>query len=224
MAGNEDPVGRLLWLYANTPKMKVSLYLYVILQGYLIVTAFNSYFDAIICVLSIILLPSPLPYLIKRYLQSRKNNNLKLLPIGKLLINKLKLSEDLYLGKGFEWRPQHTRLLHEKLQSGLKDYSSKRHGSFALQNMDFKNENRIFIPVSDLTLHTIIFGTTGSDKTRLFDLLTVQAVLRGDTVIVINPKSDRDLLSRITACARKNMRERSFANLTAVLFLFTKPT
>lgn len=79
--------------------MKVSLYLYVILQGYLIVTAFNSYFDAIICVLSIILLPSPLPYLIKRYLQSRKNNNLKLLPIGKLLINKLKLSEDLYLAK-----------------------------------------------------------------------------------------------------------------------------
>lgn len=193
----------------STPKMKRSLYLYAILQGYLIATAFNSYFDAVICILSIILLPSPLPYLIKRYLQLRKNNNLNILTISKLLQYKSKLSDDLYLGNGFEWLPRHTRLLHEQLQSGLKSYSSKRHGSFALQNMDFKNEKRLYIPVSDLTLHTIIFGTTGSGKTRLFDLLTVQAVLRGDTVIVIDPKSDSDLLYRITACARKNRRERS---------------
>lgn len=202
----------------SAPKMKRSLYLYAILQLYLIATAFNSYFDAVICVLSIILLPSPIPYLIKRYLQSRKNHNLNTLPISKLIKYKLKLNDDLYLGNGFEWQPRHTRLLHEQLQSGLKGYSSKRHGSFALQNMDFKNEKRLYIPVSDLTLHTIIFGTTGSGKTRLFDLLTVQAVLRGDTVIVIDPKSDSDLLSRITASARKNMRERSLhvINLTNI--------
>lgn len=193
----------------SAPKMKRSLYLYAMLQGYLILTAFNSYFDAAICALSIILLPSPLPYLLKRYLQSRKNHNLNTLPISRLIKFKAKLREDLYLGNGFEWQPRHTRLLHEQLQSGLKGYSSKRHGSFELQNMDFKNEKRLYIPVTDLTLHTIIFGTTGSGKTRLFDLLTVEAVLRGDTVIVIDPKSDSDLLSRITACARKTRRERS---------------
>ena len=80
----------------STPKMKRSLYLYAILQGYLIATAFNSYFDAVICILSIILLPSPLPYLIKRYLQLRKNNNLNILTISKLLQYKSKLSDDLY--------------------------------------------------------------------------------------------------------------------------------
>ena len=41
--------------------------------------------------------------------------------------------------------------------------------------------------------HTLIVGTTGSGKTRMFDLLISQAILRGEPVFIIDPKGDEDL-------------------------------
>ena len=41
--------------------------------------------------------------------------------------------------------------------------------------------------------HLLVVGTTGSGKSRLFDLLVTQAVLRGEAVVIIDPKGDQDL-------------------------------
>ncbi|WP_443743469.1 conjugative transfer system coupling protein TraD [Sutterella sp.] len=54
-------------------------------------------------------------------------------------------------------------------------------------------EEDIFQPVSHTEGHTLIIGTTGSGKTRCFDLLISQAILRNETVFIIDPKGDRDL-------------------------------
>lgn len=54
-------------------------------------------------------------------------------------------------------------------------------------------ENDIFQPVSHSEGHTLIIGTTGSGKTRCFDLLISQCILRNETVFIIDPKGDRDL-------------------------------
>lgn len=54
-------------------------------------------------------------------------------------------------------------------------------------------EEDIFQPVSHSEGHTLIIGTTGSGKTRCFDLLISQAILRNETVFIIDPKGDRDL-------------------------------
>lgn len=55
------------------------------------------------------------------------------------------------------------------------------------------SEEDLFQPVSHTEGHTLIIGTTGSGKTRCFDLLISQAILRGETVFIIDPKGDRDL-------------------------------
>jgi conjugal transfer pilus assembly protein TraD len=41
--------------------------------------------------------------------------------------------------------------------------------------------------------HLLIVGTTVAGKTRAFDLLVTQATLRGEAVIIIDPKGDQDL-------------------------------
>jgi len=60
------------------------------------------------------------------------------------------------------------------------------------------------IEPSERTLagHTLVLGTTGSGKTRLLDLLVTQAVLRGEAVVIIDPKGDHDLREAArSACA-----------------------
>src|SRR5690606_32635493 len=53
-------------------------------------------------------------------------------------------------------------------------------------------EQQIFVPLSSIEGHNLIFGTTGSGKTRLYENLITQAVWRDEVVIVIDPKGDKE--------------------------------
>lgn len=98
----------------------------------------------------------------------------------------------LYLGEGYEFTSLHTRKITELLDGNLEPLKGKGHGSGQLHNLERKKEN-IFLSDKDLTGHTIIFGTTGAGKTRFFDLLITQAIMKNDVVIIIDPKGDHDL-------------------------------
>ena len=111
------------------------------------------------------------------------------------------------LGRGFEFTPDHARRLSDLLGSGLEGQRGRGHGSRDIHALSARNKAPITVPVADLRAHTLIFGTTGAGKTRLFDLLISQAVLRGECVIVLDPKGDRDLRDRIAAAARSCGRE-----------------
>jgi conjugal transfer pilus assembly protein TraD len=57
--------------------------------------------------------------------------------------------------------------------------------------------------------HTLVVGTTGTGKTRFLDLLIAQAIWRGETVIVIDPKGDPDLREKMKlACERMGASDR----------------
>lgn len=57
-------------------------------------------------------------------------------------------------------------------------------------------EADIYQPISHSEGHTFIIGTTGSGKTRCFDLFISQAILRGEPVFIIDPKGDKDLMEK----------------------------
>ena len=69
-------------------------------------------------------------------------------------------------------------------------------------------EENVFQPISHAEGHTLVIGTTGAGKTRCFDLLISQAILRGECVIIIDPKGDADLKNKAQraceALGRKN--------------------
>ena len=91
--------------------------------------------------------------------------------------------DSIYFGQGFEWTLD---AVQETVESGI---SARR------------AERPLFLPEALLNQHVLIFGTTGCGKTRLLELLAVQAIARGDAVIVIDPKGDCRLRARVSAAA-----------------------
>ncbi len=72
------------------------------------------------------------------------------------------------------------------------------------------NEKDIHIPLEDRNGHTLVLGTTRVGKTRGLEIMVTQDIRRGDVVIVIDPKGDADLLSRVRAEAMRAGRGDEF--------------
>ncbi len=117
----------------------------------------------------------------------------------------------VYLGRGFEFTPQHTRKLHDLMsRNGLTSNKYEDAGSPQIHNLEKFNKQSLYISSKDLTGHTIIFGTTGSGKTRAYELLISQAIMRNDVVIVIDPKGDVDLKANSYKVAKLLSRHHGF--------------
>ncbi|MDD6318852.1 MAG: conjugative transfer system coupling protein TraD [Succinatimonas hippei] len=56
-----------------------------------------------------------------------------------------------------------------------------------------EEETDIELPLDYFKGHCLILGTTGSGKTRLAELLLSQAIMRGETLIIIDPKGDKEM-------------------------------
>lgn len=112
------------------------------------------------------------------------------------------------LGFGFPWLPKHTRRLHDLMEVGLRASPFGKKGSPDLHGVEDRHAFEPIYFASELLLgHTLLLGTTGAGKTRFFDLLVTQAIMRGDTVIVIDPKGDRSLQQSILRAARFSGRQ-----------------
>jgi len=57
---------------------------------------------------------------------------------------------------------------------------------------------------------TLVLGTTGAGKTRLAEILVSQSIWRGETVIFIDPKFDKDLCDRMFEEANRCDRGKDF--------------
>ncbi len=67
----------------------------------------------------------------------------------------------------------------------------------------YEGEYPILMNNSERVGHTLVLGTTRVGKTRLAELLITQDIMRGDVVIVFDPKGDADLLLRMYTAAKK---------------------
>jgi conjugal transfer pilus assembly protein TraD len=54
-------------------------------------------------------------------------------------------------------------------------------------------ERDVLLPFDSLKGHCAIIATTGAMKTRLAALVIFQLAMRGDCIIVVDPKGDKDL-------------------------------
>lgn len=119
-----------------------------------------------------------------------------------------KLGNNLWLGKGYQWEPRHTQRSYEiskrnldevyppmwwmKLRGIKKDPRTAK-GLPWIHGLDMGHEGDVLLPFETLKGHCAIIATTGAIKTRLAALVIFQLALRGDCVIVIDPKGDKDL-------------------------------
>ena len=101
----------------------------------------------------------------------------------------------VYLGRGFEWTPAQAVDLEREATRGA--------GANALHAVGAADECDLHLSESELDLHLLILGSTGTGKTRLLEVLIAQAIRRGEAVAVIDPKGDAGLLARVVDECRR---------------------
>lgn len=150
------------------------------------------------------------------------------------LLNHINKNKDkLWLGWGYDWLPENTQDAYEidkvnedewkpnwfvvKFFSlfGLvnkpygADASDRPNGQLWIHGLE--KEKNLYVPIRDLAAHSLILGTTGSGKTRLYESLLFSAIHRGEVVIVLDPKGDQELRERIQKECTRAGRDQSFA-------------
>ncbi|TVQ94547.1 MAG: DUF87 domain-containing protein [Chromatiaceae bacterium] len=120
----------------------------------------------------------------------------------------------VWLGWGFEWQAQHAQTALDLLRTDLARFAPRdpaRLGATWIHGLG-ADDQEITVPMAHLQGHLLVVGTTGCGKTRLFDLLVTQAVLRGEAVVIIDPKGDQGLRqSAQRACALSGAPQRFLA-------------
>lgn len=131
------------------------------------------------------------------------------------LKQKKKAPNDIYLGDGFVWGPEHMQAFHEIGNMHNKDaHFAQITGAGGLpyiHNLVDLIDNAVQGPqIHKLPEHTAIIGTTGIGKTRMFEVIIAQIIKKGEPVIIIDPKSDKDLLDAVYQTCLDAGREGEF--------------
>ncbi len=74
----------------------------------------------------------------------------------------------------------------------------------------YDGEGNIYSPLGERVGHMLVLGTTRVGKSRLAEVFTTQDIMRGDTVIVFDPKGDSELLKSIYAACENAKRLDNF--------------
>ncbi len=135
--------------------------------------------------------------------------------------------DEMWIGRGFEWETSHAQLavqistMDETLVNGggLISRFVNRFGSDGCDGSFMGSrwihglgtrEEDLYQHLRHIEGHTLIVGTTGAGKTRMFDLLISQAVMRGEAVIIIDPKGDREMAANARRACRAGGHEDRF--------------
>jgi conjugal transfer pilus assembly protein TraD len=142
-------------------------------------------------------------------------------------------SDSMYLGMGFEWTQKHCQIAHDILRMpttdipGLPKWLGKTRQGRQIEQAIEKifapadgirdrmpqgaswihgmEPDKRFVPFHYKAMggHTAVGGTTGSGKTRTYEVLSTQVIHQGDVLIIIDPKNDKDWKARVEReCAR----------------------
>ncbi|MCK9377442.1 MAG: conjugative transfer system coupling protein TraD [Syntrophobacterales bacterium] len=113
----------------------------------------------------------------------------------------------VWIGRGFPWRQQEIQKATEIIDNPPEWYQGSE-GRW-IHGLGDRNNEDLDVPIQELEGHTLIVGSTGTGKTRLFEFMISQAIFRNEPVIVIDPKGDKDLSDNMRlACARMGAANR----------------
>lgn len=149
--------------------------------------------------------------------------DVEVFPAKNLLNAMPKIGANLWLGRGWRWTPEHTAIAYEmrkrtpeeiyppkwwlKLAKAKKDPYTSR-GLPWIHGMNTEEED-VLVPIEAFKGHCAIIATTGAIKTRLAALIITQLIAKGDVVIVIDPKGDKELREIMRqACAHVGKPEK----------------
>ncbi|THJ46749.1 conjugal transfer protein TraG [Burkholderia sp. LS-044] len=148
----------------------------------------------------------------------------------------------MYLGTGFEWTQKHCQMAHDILRMpttdipGLpkwlpktkvgRDFERMIENLFApkhsIRDLEPQGVSWIhgleakkgYVPFHYRAMngHTAVGGTTGSGKTRTYEVISTQVIHGGDVLINVDPKNDKDWKKRAEREAQRTGRKFLYFN------------
>lgn len=131
--------------------------------------------------------------------------------------NEFKRRGVVWFGKGFDWTPEHSQKLYELSRVDIKRLLPppwvRRYfvkgtppvegaiGLAAIEGLEDRTGD-ITVPQKTLEGGTLIVGTTQAGKGVLLTNLITQAIVRGETVIILDPKMSSRLMNAVTTACR----------------------
>lgn len=109
---------------------------------------------------------------------------------------------ELWLGSGFDWSGEEANRLAQVMRNlrGLVPKETLREGNYWIHGVG-DDEADVTMPLVNLNGQSLLVGTTRAGKTRFLDLMIMQAIGRGEAVVILDPKGDKDLeASAARAC------------------------
>jgi conjugal transfer pilus assembly protein TraD len=157
---------------------------------------------------------------------SLAGNQFWYLPIDEFEKILRKRPDHLWLGRGFRWTAQHTERAIELNRLNTEDLlppawfmklTKRPHDQSQVKGEPWihgleKQEGELFMPWWHAEGNWNFFGTTGSGKTRLYEVLCSQIVPVGDTLIVVDPKGDKELKRLLRRLCELAGRPEAFAH------------
>ncbi len=157
----------------------------------------------------------PMAYRLHHLQQNLAGRELEFIPL-KDLAKRVRDNEGMmWLGFGFSWENRHCQRVFEILKRDFSDIARVKPDRFAFLGDYLRkaiglgkpemrmgvpwihgvepDEEEIYQPLSHAEGHSLIAGTTGSGKTRMFDILISQCIMRKEAVIIIDPKGDKEM-------------------------------
>ncbi|WP_028865090.1 conjugative transfer system coupling protein TraD [Psychromonas aquimarina] len=106
-----------------------------------------------------------------------------------------KNADSLFFGWGGEWTQVEAQLIFDILKRNVPDLIGKQRvtkGDGYIHGL-LEKEEVIRFPFEHANGHTLITGASGSGKTKCFEILLKQLILRNEVVIYLDPKGDKDI-------------------------------
>ncbi|MBB3105243.1 conjugative transfer system coupling protein TraD [Azomonas macrocytogenes] len=160
----------------------------------------------------------PKAFKLQRLQKSLSGRALEFVSLAQLKKNIARHPNDVWLGYGFEWENRHAQRVFEILKRDISSITHAIHkqrkdktipmGQPWIHGVEPKDD-KLYQPIAHAEGHTLLLGTTGSGKTRAFDILISQAILRGEAVIILDPKGDKEMRDNARrACESMGQPER----------------
>jgi len=103
--------------------------------------------------------------------------------------------DSFWMGNGFQWTDIEANRMHALIGRGIAAQLGKDalndEGAYWLHGLAAEHNIESLLKVLDG--HTLITGATGVGKTVTLNLLIAQAIVRGEPVVIVDPKGDRAL-------------------------------
>ncbi len=142
-------------------------------------------------------------YVYKHKRRLAKKPDVLIMRIEQIIDAMIKYPDCYIFGKGFQWGQNEGQSAFELLKRDIKKLTAKTDDDFmGLGWIHQVGSDNDYVRTVEglLSLHTLITGTTGSGKTTYYKLIILQAALKRQPLVMVDPKNDEALAKWMEMC------------------------